>query len=404
MDQMKLINNLINYFPVKTQNLLKCCLFPFLRRKNQPIFSIIIEKNKNNDQEKTALLSYITAPFRLKKPDYQQITFSNTGIAKSIVRVLNRLGYIVDVVEYTDTKFIPTKNYDLFIGHGGFNFRNVVGNLGKRCTKIYFSAGPYWRFWNRKEKERIDALRKRRNVIYPYERLDVSEDKILRRCDAIVALGNKIVYDSYRDFPNVYTLNNAAYPDDHFEKTAKDFKKAKNNFLFFAGGGNVHKGLDLLLEAFKEIKAHLYICQTISPDFYRIYKHELEDYSNIHFVSWVSLRSPKYYEIVDKCTFLIYPSCADGSPGAVIESLHQGLIPILSKEATVDTDGFGITLKNNSVEEIIKTVNYLSYRSADWCRLMSKKTREVARKQYSETAFLQNLEKIIKKIIKQKSH
>ena len=397
MSNLNIIKSIYDKLPYKFKVIISWFFFRFYPHQLKPVNNISLINHER--YTRNALLSYITAPFRLTSIDPQIFSFSNIGIASSIVRVLNQLGYLVDVVEYTDTDFVPKKNYDLFIGHGGFNFQNIANRLSLNCRKIYFSAGHYWKYWNRKEKERIDNLNRRKKSDYPYERLDISEESALNHSEAIIALGNEIVAKSYSKFSRVYTLNNGVYYDDHFDKTIKDFSQARNNFLFFAGGGNVHKGLDLLIEAFSEMSSHLFICQLISPAFYNLYKYELEKTPNIHLIGWIKPRTPSYYEIVDKCAYLIYPSCADGSPGAVIESMLQGLIPIVSKETTIDTDDFGYTLKNNSIKEIKKALSVFKNKSEKWYRQASHKTRNISLTKYSEKEFKNNFTKIINHII-----
>ena len=344
---------------------------------------------------KRALLSYITLPFRLGPDDPRNIQFSNVGIARNIVRALNELGYIVDVVELTDTKYIPRRSYHLFIGHGGYNFERIASKLPPNTPRIYWSTGPHWEFWNQQERARIDNMRARRGVDYPYERLDVSEEWACSHSDGIIALGNDFLRETYNRFERVFTLNNAAYPDNHYDKMSKDFATARSNFLYFAGSGVVHKGLDLLLEAFIQVDVHLYICQRINADFYRIYRRELEDFSNIHLIGWVTMRSSEFYELVDKCAFLIHPSCSEGSAGSVVECMHQGLIPVLSRETTIDTDDYGIMLDTCSIDEIGKVVQDLSQRPPEWCEEMSRRTRRAALTEFSESAFLANMKKAI---------
>lgn len=379
----------------------------FLRQKfhHTPVYGLwrLQQGSEVTKATKRALLSYITLPFRLRANDPLNIQFSNIGIARSIVCVLNELGYIVDVVEYTDTKFIPCRNYHLFIGHGAYNFEGITSKLWPDTVKIYFSAGSYWKFNNEQEMARIAAMRARRGIDYPYERLDISEEWACSNADVIIALGNDFIRETYGKFPHVITLNNAAYYDNHYEQQRKDFASAKRNFLFFSGGGNVHKGLDILLEAFVQADAHLYICQDINPDFYKAYKHELKNFPNVHLIEWVAMRSPQFYEIVDKCGFLIYPSCADGSPGAVVECMHQGLIPVLSRETGIGTGDYGITLDTCSIDEIVKLVRDLSRRPPRWCEQMSQGTRKVAVTEFSKTAFLGNMKNAIQAVIKRRT-
>src|SRR5579864_3313320 len=68
---------------------------------------------------KQALLCYlphtVLAELRAETTD----RFSNAGIGRAWARVLNELGYLVDVVSWDDRSFIPEKNYDLVVFHGG---------------------------------------------------------------------------------------------------------------------------------------------------------------------------------------------------------------------------------------------------------------------------------------------
>ncbi|MCX5999859.1 MAG: hypothetical protein NTU41_09815, partial [Chloroflexi bacterium] len=187
---------------------------------------------------KQALLSYITAPFRMSDEDPSTSQFSNNGIAKDIVRTLNQIGYIVDIVEWTDTIFAPKKPYDLFVGHGGWNFEHIIASLPPRAKKICFSTGLYWQEHNRREEERFRWLEERRGVRLAYDRwIERSEECANQSADGIICLGNRIVKDSYSKFPLVVNLNNAAYHDDRYDTTRKDFATGRSNFLFFSGGG-----------------------------------------------------------------------------------------------------------------------------------------------------------------------
>lgn len=387
---LEILNNLNNL------NKLRPALVPIYELRSQ----MICDTLNVNHQPKLALLSYITTPFRLSQYDPRNLQFSNVGIARSIVRTLNELGYIVDVVEYTDIRFTPKKEYDLFIGHGGHNFKHIASNLPPHTTKIYFSTTLYWREHNNREKERFHLLEERRKVRLNLDRwIPSSEDHATRSADGIICLGNQVTKKSYSNFPLVMILNNAAYHDNRYELIKKDFKSSRNNFLFFAGGGNVHKGLDLLLEAFVQVKAHLYICQNIKPDFYKVYQHELEKYPNIHLKGWVPMRTPQFYGLIDKCAFIIHPSCAEGSPGAIVECMHQGLIPIVSRYSGINTHEYGITLKTCSVDEIVKMIRKLSQHPPEWHEKRSKKTHKAALKYFSDKNFRQNLKISIQHII-----
>jgi hypothetical protein len=170
------------------------------------------------------LLSYITTPFQLSADDPGNLQFSNFGIARNIVRALDRLGYIVDVVEYLDTKFLPRKDYDLFVGHGGFEFEHISRNLPPDAVRIYFSTGIYWKDFNRQEEERFRWLEERRGVRLPYDRwIYDSEEYANQSADGIICLGNQVAKDSYSQFGLVINLNNAAYHESFWSSSRPNF-------------------------------------------------------------------------------------------------------------------------------------------------------------------------------------
>lgn len=395
----------INWIKRFIPNPVKLWLVLRLTKIHSPLIGLgedptVTKKSETTGRFKRALVSYITAPFRLWPDDPRNMEFSNIGIGRSIVYALNELGYVVDVVEYSDRKFVPHREYDLFIGHAGQNFETIAKRLKTETTRIYFSTGPYWKFSNDQEITRVIALRQRRNVGYPFERIiKASEEWANKNADAIICLGNDHARQSYDRFPAVFNLNNASYYDSHYDYLKKDFASARHNFLFFSGPGNVHKGLDLLLEVFPGLDAHLYICQCINPVFHRIYRRELESTANVHLVGEVPFRSSQFYELAERCAFVINPSCAEGQPGGVVECMHQGLIPVVSKESNIETSDYGFVLETCSIPEIAKAIRDLSGSPPERCAEISRKIRMVTMEKFSATFFVQNLKKIIQEAV-----
>jgi hypothetical protein len=353
--------------------------------------------------EKKALLSYLVMPLIPPAGMREKVTFSNAGIAQYIPRALNELGYTVDIVNYDNKEFVPKKKYDLFIGHLGINFETISRHLDPECTRISFATGIQWEEWNRFKKERQEALGKRRNILLPAERIvDYHEEFAYANSDGIICLGNDYAKKTFEKYPRVININNAVYPDTYSPEN-KNFHGARNNFLFFNGSGNVRKGLDLVLEAFTHVEQHLYVRQDIEPEFFKVYKKELTEYPNIHLVPFLDKPSDDFFAIMDTCNFIIAPTCAEGQPGSVIECMAHGLIPIVSREANIDTKEFGITLKENSIEEIISVVKEVSQKPDEWYREKSSLTLDEIRQSYTPEHFLKNMKDAILTVSKEKA-
>jgi len=374
----------------------------FLREWKHPHLktSPVMGLGDDGTRNKRALVSFLTGAFRLRPANPDNVRFSLIGVARGIVQTLNELGYAVDVAEWSDVKFLPRRKYDLFVGHGGINFEPIARALGPETRKIYFSTGAYWKFHNEQELARVSALNDRRGAaLQPDRYIYHSEQWANENAEAILCLGNDFLRQTYGKFPTVRSLNNGAYPVARDGGTSKNFAEARRNFLFFAGGGNVHKGLDLLLETFSRVDAHLWICQLLTPEFSRVYRRELEELPNIHYSGWVPMRSTEFYALAEKCAYAILPSCSEGCAGSVVECLHHGLVPVVSRETTVDTGDYGITLEDCSIGEIIRTVEELSRKSAEWCAEKSLATGAAAEQSFSEAVFLKNIRDAFKAVL-----
>lgn len=375
-------------------------------KKNTPIIYNLSTKTffhgrKINEGVKRALVSYITGPFTIDEKELMQYPFSNYGIAHTIIKVLNQLGYVVDVIQWTDVSFRVQKKYDLFFGHGGYNFETIAKQLPDQAIKIYWFPSCALPFLNSQEQLRLKNLYKRHKVsLNPVRSLPVENQSDWQLADSVISLGNQYARSTYKTSIPIFSFNNAAYKELQPERICRDFTMARSNFLFFAGIGNVHKGLDLVIEAFNNIDAHLYIATKVENEFYEIYKEELSSHSNIHVQGWVEVRSSRYYELVEKCAYVIMPSCCEGSPGSIIECMHRGLIPVVSKESTIDTDGFGVTLDSCDILHIRQTVMELADLPVNIVKEKSIKTFEKAMQDYSVQSFERNVRDAIQKTIK----
>jgi glycosyltransferase involved in cell wall biosynthesis len=347
--------------------------------------------------KKTALLVFLRQPLILEAQGQKTKQFSNTGMIQTVAKCLNVLGYEVDIVDWDNRSFVPTKNYDLFIAHGGVNFHSIHSKLKGSPTVIYFSTGSYWKFHNLQETKRFKYFEERHGIdLKPDRFISSSEEEANRSANAIIAMGES--FKTYSDFPNVYRVNNATLTDKTPLRSEIELSKARNNFLFFSGPGSIHKGLDLLLDAFIEMpNLHLYICSVLDKDFEQYYKKQLTSSDNIHYLGFVVIGSREYYDILRRCAFCVLPSCSEGHPGSVIDCMQHGLIPIVTKDAHIDVAQSGIILKDDRVETIKKEIIDMSQEKPERLVKLSRRAADQA-SAYSAAAFESDFINIIKRI------
>ena len=343
-----------------------------------------------------ALLSYLVLPLLPPRAFRDRDKFSNRGIAQEIPRVLNELGYSVDIVNFDNRSWLPDRQYDLFIGHGGINFEHISRRLPERTFRIYFATGIYWREWNAKSERRVADLVSRRGVTLSSSRaIEHDEEYALNISDGIICLGNSTAVQTYGRFPYVIGINNAVFPVTWEGWRGKDIEEGRKQFLFFSGRGNVLKGLDLLLEAFTGTDLHLHVCQHLEPDFADAYRRELTECPNIHVHGFVPMRSPKFYNLATRCDWVISPTCAEGQPGAVLECMAQGLIPILSEEANIDIGKWGIPLQDCRIDALRSTLCRASRMETNPIRQLTTEVVEMTRNLYSVENFRRNIRQAI---------
>jgi len=363
----------------------------YLLPTQERYFNLNITGIKECQQKKHALLSYIAHPVSIPRDDQRFYRHINIWHAKEIVRVLNRMGYLVDLIDYRDDKFIPNKSYDLFIGHGGINFTHISKKLPESTPRIYFSTGSYWNFHNKQEEIRFLDLHQRRGVSLPYDRyIKQDEETALRSADGILGIGNQHTRQTYTNFQNVRMVNGTSLQDASFDWYKKDYESGRNHFVFFSGRGNIHKGLDLVLEAFSDLDHNLWICTQLEKDFSLVYEKELK-LPNIHVVGWTQPRSLKFYQIMHTCNFCILPSCSEGQSQAVVECMNQGVIPIVSRETGLDVDKYGFFIEHSTPTEIRTIVQEKATLTAELCNELSNQARFAATKYFSEQQFTKNL-------------
>lgn len=337
---------------------------------------------------KRALLSYIVHPFSISPYDRRFYNHINIWRAQEIVRVLNRMGFRVDAIDYRDADFKVAKEYDLFIGHGGLNFAQIARQLPEKTPKIYFSTGSYWKTHNQEEERRREALFQRQGVHLPLDRyIQPGEEEALRMADGILGIGNATTHQTYAGFSRVQMVNGTALPDASFDWCPKDYDRGRQHFAFFSGGGNLHKGLDLVLEAFTGLQQHLWIGTRLDTDFLKFYRGSIYGQDNIHTLGWVQPRSERFYHMMQTCTFCLLPSASEGQSQAVIECMNQGLIPLVTPQSGVDVEAFGVYLSEPTPQTIRALVQQVSRLNPQECQQRSQLARHAATNQYSQTRF-----------------
>lgn len=310
---------------------------------------------------------------------------NNIGEARAMRETLLRLGFAVDVISRERTRFRPRHRYDLFVGTRQ-NFARIAAGLNPDCIRVAHLDTAHWLVNNAAIFARELALRDRRGVAIDSHKF-IQINRAIETADYATLLGNDFDFDSYAfaGKPVFQVPNPSAVTYPWVED--KDFAAAGGRFLWIGSQGLVHKGLDLVLEAFARMPdLHLTVCGPIREDkaFEAAYRRELYATPNIETLGWVDIASPAFADLCRRTAALVYPSAAEACCGTVVNSMQAGLIPIVSAGAGVDVDpDFGMVVGELSVEAVSQAVRSLAARPPADLAAMARRAWTVARDTYT---------------------
>lgn len=339
----------------------------------------VVSLKPEGEERGRVLLSYITAPFLVQSGQPIPSIHSNYWEVRQIAKTFLDRGYGVDVIDWNNQTFKPRRDYSFCIDV--HNLERLAPLLNKDCIKVLHIAGAHWLSQNSAEYGRLLALQRRRGITLSPRRT-VPPSLGIEHADYAAMLGNDFTIRTFsyarKEIHRIPIPSTALYPWSE----DKDYDAQRNRFLWFGSVGMVHKGLDLVLEAFARMpKHHLTVCGPVDQekDFESAYDRELYHTSNIATLGWVDTDSSLFSQITKTCVALVYPSCSEGASAGVVTCLHAGLIPVLTYESGIDVGDFGFLLKDPTVEEIIESVNAISSFSASELKERSRKAWEYSR-------------------------
>lgn len=362
--------------------------------------TVISLKSKNNING-NMLLSYRIEPFLLKPGEILSNNHTNYWESFQIAMTFLKMGFNVDVIDFRNRTFIPEKDYSILVS-ARTNLEKIANHLSKKCIKIAHLDTAHWVFNNHASFKRGLDLLNRRNRTVTNNSLRIIESNLaIEYADYATILGNQFTIGTYeyarKPIFRVPLPSCLTYP---FNK--KNLDSCRKNFLWFGSSGLVHKGLDLVIEAFMGMPDYnLTICGPVQEEkeFENIYYEALYKTPNIRTIGWVDVDSDLFKKITDNCLAIIYPSCAEGGGGSVITCMQTGLIPIVSNASGVDVHDFGIILADCSIDEIRKAIYKVSNLSDLELKEMAYKTWAFARSNHSRDCFAKEYKNVIQKII-----
>ena len=387
-------------FLKKTKNIIDN--FLNFRKRN----SVILYPTDNFKQPaKYVLFSYLKSPLLWPDKSERFQGHSNKWESKAIANIFNKLGYHVEAIDYNDRTFLPTRNYEIVFDI----FENLgrwAPGLSESTIKLLHLTGsdPYYQ--NAAERKRVAEVKRRRKGNYSPKRMIAEPERThisINAANACSLIGNEHTLRTYpKEFRHKIKL--VTVSGSEIEKIEiRDSIPGKREFLWFFGGGAVHKGLDLVLEVFfnhPHLILHVVGNITSEEDFMALYKKELLETPNIHFHGYLLPSSTKFKKILSNIFCFIAPSCSEGKSPAVVTCLQLGLFPIISRDTGIDLPiNCGFYIEKLRIADIEKHVFAVMEMNDEDIISQIKQTQVAALLAYSKEKFNSEMEEFIIKAL-----
>lgn len=335
------------------------------------------------------LISYNNEGF-LYKQRGEVVPISHPSFYKTMVmaQTFIDLGYDVDVIHCENQRFVPWKPYAVVVDVR-FNLQRLNAYLPDDCIKIFHCDTAQTVYQNVAEMNRLLAFQRRKGITVPANRLETPHLGI-DHAHYLTTCGNEFTINTYaysgKPMFRLPSITQTTWP--WFEN--KDFEACRHRFVWYGSRGMVHKGLDLVLEAFAQLpECHLTIVGPVlnEPEFVHAYRDELFHTPNITCVGWLDKSGDQFQNILEQSIAHVFLSCSEAGAAAVIETMAAGVIPLVTAEASVDVEDFGVLLEDASIEAITRDVRKIAGMSGDELRRMSRKAWEEAHLNHTKEQF-----------------
>ncbi len=348
-------------------------------------------------EQKKALVSYISYPYFNVT---SSIFHSQVNEVFEIVNCLNKLGYSVDIIDNKSKSNISNNMYDLVVGFGE-PFRLAKLKNSKSLRVAYLTENEP-SFSLEQESIRISEFNKskwcrnkakvmRSGWYFKSEDLKYSNYALFFGNDFTIKTWGKLLPTSKIKLISPSGLKNSKFTESLVSN------KNNNTFVWFGGSGAIHKGIDLLLSSFECLGNDftLYLCGFDKKE-QKLFKRLPE---NVIVLGKLNVESDEYLDLVDKCTFVILPSCSEAQSTGVLTCIRHGLIPVISNNVGLDVDGFGFLIKSLNADSIISTIQGVSNLTDLDISNLSKRCVDIGDNLFSIDSYSRNFETAMRSIL-----
>jgi hypothetical protein len=316
-----------------------------------------------------------------------------------IVKVFSELGFAIDVINCNDTKsleLIRNIKYDLLFGFGEVFY--LKSKLQPKALSIIYMTEQHPEISFREESKRAEYFfqRHKKPVQLMRSGMFYKINHLGKKYDYVITLSD--IEPLKNQYPKTYAIFPTGILNKRFSFKDKNHTSARKHFLWLGSTAVIHKGLDLLIDVFRNRQdTFLHICG-LDENARTLLK--IPDRENIIDYGYVDINSSTFLSIVEMCSYSILPSCAEGCATSITTSMLHGLIPVVIKDT-----GFNrladkvIFIEDYRIQYLHDKISVLA--DEDPVRLMnlSREVYDFAQREFTLATFEKNFKQILKDIL-----
>jgi glycosyltransferase involved in cell wall biosynthesis len=364
----------------------------------------VVELRPAGSPRGAALFSHVLDPLLEPRENDGPVVHSLHWEVRRMAETLVELGFAVDAVSWTNGTFAPQRRYDLVLDVRT-NLERWAPLLGPRAIKLLHCDTAHFAFHNQAQLERLRRLESRRGIRLAPHRL-LPENRAIEIADCATVLGNSFTVETWAiAAPATATIvrTPVSCPWTYDWVSDKNYETASRRFLWIGSDGFVHKGLDLVLEAFAGLAGfELFVCGPLfrEPAFERAFYRELYRTPNIHTLGWVDPASRRFAELARSSIGIVFPSCSEGGGVSALLGLHAGLLPVVTRESSVDlAPGLDPYLTGTEPAEIRARVQAIAARRPAELEAQSRAAWEQVRLRHTREHFAKRWREVIEALV-----
>lgn len=370
---------------------------------NQDAYPVCnLNQKVTNEQQKRLAFVYIRSAYDAPITT-SEVYHPNILHQAVMLQALCRMGYVIDFYSCQNYPIaLPADayadKYDVILGFGLQYVQLCKANLKARKVLWVTENAP----WVVREKyqKRVEYFNERHPEITLTDspRNDFYNDEMFEISDAGIAVTGSYNLSGIKErLVHTVRLNVNGLCNEHFIlNQIKKYETARKRFVWFGSRGFIHKGLDILIDAFVELPE-------LQLDVYGIDKTEMKNImipENVKICGMVNVMSCTFLQnVVEPCSYVVSLSCSEGMQTGLATCMMHGLIPIVTKECGIDDQKNILYFDSFDIEIVKEMLLKASRMPIEDVMAREKQIYEAAIHEFSIGNFAQNFGKKFMEVI-----